>query len=74
MDPLARAVRHRLRREHGIEAGVPVLLSTEKPRCALVPGQGGNLLDYQARGHFGLGASSGCLPAPLRQSSCRLLW
>ncbi len=49
-DPLARAVRHRLRREHGLEAGIPVLLSVEKPRCALVPGQPGNLLDYQARG------------------------
>ena len=48
VDPLARSVRHRLRREHGIEAGVPVLLSTEKPRCALVPAEGGNLLDYQA--------------------------
>lgn len=37
VDPLARAVRHRLRREHGIASGVPVLLSTEKPRCKLVP-------------------------------------
>ena len=48
-DPLARAVRHRLRRDHNMEAGIPVLLSLEKPRCGLVPGQAGNLLDYQAR-------------------------
>lgn len=36
VDPLARAVRHRLRRVHGIEAGIPVLLSTEKQKCDLV--------------------------------------
>jgi molybdopterin/thiamine biosynthesis adenylyltransferase len=35
-DPLARAVRHRLRRAHGITGGVPVLFSTEPPRCGLV--------------------------------------
>uniref|UniRef100_A0A7S3QJN2 THIF-type NAD/FAD binding fold domain-containing protein n=1 Tax=Dunaliella tertiolecta TaxID=3047 RepID=A0A7S3QJN2_DUNTE len=35
-DALAKALRYRLRMEHGIEAGVPVLLSTEKPRCKLV--------------------------------------
>ena len=48
VDPLARAVRHRLRRAHGIGSGVPVLLSTEKPRCGLVPAEGANLADYQA--------------------------
>lgn len=49
MDPLARAVRQRLRRDHGIEAGVSVVLSSEKPRCALVPISevGENPLDYQ---------------------------
>ena len=36
VDPLARAVRHRLKRDHGIDGGVPVLLSTEKQRCELV--------------------------------------
>ena len=36
VDPLARAVRHRLKRDHNIESGVPVLLSTEKQRCKLV--------------------------------------
>ena len=48
-DRLARAVRARLRRDHGIEAGIPVVLSTERPRCALVPagGPGANPLDYQ---------------------------
>jgi tRNA A37 threonylcarbamoyladenosine dehydratase len=35
-DPLARAVRKRLRRAHGFGEGVTVLLSTEAPRCALV--------------------------------------
>ena len=48
VDPLARAVRHRLKRAHGINSGVPVLLSTEKPRCGLVPAEGTNLTDYQA--------------------------
>ena len=49
VDPLARAVRHRLRRQLGIEGGIPVLLSTEKPRCRLVPIDevGENPLDYQ---------------------------
>jgi tRNA A37 threonylcarbamoyladenosine dehydratase len=49
VDPLARAVRHRLRRDHGINDGLPVLLSTEKPRCRLVPIDevGDNPLDYQ---------------------------
>lgn len=36
VDPLARAVRHRLRRDHGVESGVPVVLSTERPRCGLI--------------------------------------
>lgn len=40
----------RLRREHGIAGGIPVLLSTERPRCqlvSLVDMEGGNPLDYQ---------------------------
>ena len=48
VDPLARAVRHRLKRAHGIGSGVPILLSTEKPRCGLVSAEGANLVDYQA--------------------------
>ena len=49
VDPLARAVRHRLKRNHGIVSGIPVVLSTERPRCALVPAgnEGDNPLDYQ---------------------------
>ena len=35
VDPLARAVRHRPKQVHGIESGIPVLLSTEKQRCKL---------------------------------------
>jgi hypothetical protein len=40
----------RLRKDHGVQGGVPVLLSTEKPRCQLVSladMQNGNPLDYQ---------------------------
>lgn len=36
-DPLSRAVRHRLKREHGIESGIPVVFSTEKPKAKLLP-------------------------------------
>jgi len=35
-DPLARTVRHRLRRGLGVKDAVPVLFSTEPPRCGLV--------------------------------------
>ena len=35
-DPLARAVRHRLRRLHGRSVELPVLFSSETPRCGLV--------------------------------------
>lgn len=53
----------RLRREHNIGSGVPVLLSTERPRCSLVAlGEvdeddpaGRTLKDYQVEG----GHSSG---------------
>jgi hypothetical protein len=40
----------RLRREYQIGGGIPVLLSTEKPRCQLVSMvdlDGANPLDYQ---------------------------
>lgn len=45
----------RLRKDHGIEAGVPVLLSTEKPRCGLVASEemsepGRSPSDFQVRG------------------------
>lgn len=55
VDPLARAVRHRLRRDCGILSGVPVLLSTEKPRCklvSLIDSDKENLLDYQVVPNF----------------------
>ncbi|GAB4818660.1 hypothetical protein N2152v2_005706 [Parachlorella kessleri] len=53
-DPLARAVRQRLRKQHGIETGIPVLLSTERPRCGLIFGgeEGSNPLDYQIVPNF----------------------
>ncbi len=54
VDPLARAVRHRLKRKHGIAQGIPVLLSTEKPLSKLVdvPAGGANPADYQVRNHL----------------------
>ena len=55
VDPLARAVRHRLKRDHGINGGIPVLLSTEKQRCDLVPVEaedGKSLKDYQVLPNF----------------------
>lgn len=36
-DPLARAVRHRLRFHHGIKEGVTVVFTNEKPQVSLVP-------------------------------------
>lgn len=51
-DPLSRSVRHRLRREHGIEVGIPVVFSLEKPKAKLLPFKGPsgdeeNPSDYQ---------------------------
>ncbi|XP_054798253.1 tRNA threonylcarbamoyladenosine dehydratase 2 isoform X2 [Prosopis cineraria] len=51
-DPLSRAVRHRLRKDHGIEGGIPVAFSLEKPKVKLLPfkgpsGEGENPSDYQ---------------------------
>ncbi|KAK2376861.1 NAD(P)-binding Rossmann-fold superfamily protein [Trifolium repens] len=51
-DPLSRSVRHRLRKEHGIEGGIPVVFSLEKPKVKLLPfkapsGEEENPSDYQ---------------------------
>ncbi|KAJ4837961.1 hypothetical protein Tsubulata_015680 [Turnera subulata] len=51
-DPLSRSVRHRLRRDHGIEGGIPVVFSLEKPKAKLLPfkgpsGEEENPSDYQ---------------------------
>ncbi|KAL6228340.1 hypothetical protein ACLB2K_002290 [Fragaria x ananassa] len=51
-DPLSRAVRHRLKREYGIEGGIPVVFSLEKPKAKLLPfkgpsGEEENPSDYQ---------------------------
>ncbi|CAN1829173.1 tRNA threonylcarbamoyladenosine dehydratase [Linum perenne] len=51
-DPLSRAVRHRLRKYHGIEGGIPVVFSLEKPKAKLLPfkgpsGEEENPSDYQ---------------------------
>ncbi|CAN4095128.1 unnamed protein product [Withania somnifera] len=41
-DPLSRAVRHRLRKDHGIDGGIPVVFSLEKPKAKLLPFKGPN--------------------------------
>ncbi|GAB4831593.1 hypothetical protein Ancab_005605 [Ancistrocladus abbreviatus] len=51
-DPLSRAVRHRLRKDYGIEGGIPVVFSLEKPKVKLLPfngpsGEEENPTDYQ---------------------------
>ncbi|KAK6789964.1 hypothetical protein RDI58_013764 [Solanum bulbocastanum] len=51
-DPLSRAVRHRLRKDHGIDGGIPVVFSLEKPKAKLLPfkgpsGEEENPSDYQ---------------------------
>lgn len=55
-DPLARAVRYRLKKDFDIKSGITVLLSTEKPRCSLVAaGEGDgpeNMSDYQVIPNF----------------------
>ncbi|XP_072149217.1 tRNA threonylcarbamoyladenosine dehydratase isoform X2 [Setaria viridis] len=38
-DPLSRSVRYRLKKEHGIEGGIPVVFSLEKPKAKLLPFQ-----------------------------------
>lgn len=52
MDPLSRTVRSRLKRDHGIESGIQVVFSTEKPKAKLLPFEGTeessqNPLDFQ---------------------------
>ncbi|KAG4149756.1 hypothetical protein ERO13_D05G353450v2, partial [Gossypium hirsutum] len=47
-------VRHRLRKDHGIEGGIPVVFSLEKPKAQLLPfrgpsGEEDNPSDYQVR-------------------------
>lgn len=51
-DPLSRSVRYRLRKDYGIDGGIPVVFSLEKPKAKLLPfkGPGGeeeNPSDYQ---------------------------
>ena len=54
VDPLARSVRYRLRRDYAIEKNIPVLLSTEKPRCGLVycGDDGVDMTEYQVIPNF----------------------
>ncbi|PPD96674.1 hypothetical protein GOBAR_DD06310 [Gossypium barbadense] len=47
-------VRHRLRKDHGIKGGIPVVFSLEKPKAQLLPfrgpsGEEDNPSDYQVR-------------------------
>ncbi|KAJ7525645.1 hypothetical protein O6H91_17G060400 [Diphasiastrum complanatum] len=51
-DPLSRSVRYRLRREYGIESGITVVFSLERPKSKLLPfkgpeGEESNPSDYQ---------------------------
>lgn len=51
-DPLSRAVRHRLKRDYGIEGGISVVFSLERPKAKLLPfkgpsGEAENPSDYQ---------------------------
>ncbi|XP_065850024.1 tRNA threonylcarbamoyladenosine dehydratase isoform X1 [Euphorbia lathyris] len=51
-DPLSRSVRHRLRKDYGIDGGIPVVFSLEKPKAKLLPfkgpsGEEDNPTDYQ---------------------------
>ncbi|KAJ8763114.1 hypothetical protein K2173_023319 [Erythroxylum novogranatense] len=41
-DPLSRSVRHRLRKGYGIDGGIPVVFSLEKPKAKLLPFAGSN--------------------------------
>lgn len=47
-------VRHRLKKDYGIEGGIPIVFSLEKPKVKLLPFKGPsgaeeNPLDYQVR-------------------------
>ncbi|TYH67393.1 hypothetical protein ES332_D06G185400v1 [Gossypium tomentosum] len=52
LHPSKARVRHRLRKDHGIEGGIPVVFSLEKPKAQLLPfrgpsGEEDNPSDYQ---------------------------
>ncbi|PPD66152.1 hypothetical protein GOBAR_DD36969 [Gossypium barbadense] len=52
--PKTPKVRHRLKKDHGIEGGIPVVFSLEKPKAKLLPfrgpsGEEDNPSDYQVR-------------------------
>ncbi|TYH37698.1 hypothetical protein ES332_D12G058200v1 [Gossypium tomentosum] len=52
LHPSRARVRHRLRKDHGIEGGIPVVFSLEKPKAQLLPfrgpsGEEDNPSDYQ---------------------------
>lgn len=52
-------MRHRLRREHDIDGGLPVVFSTERPKVKLLPfkgptGEEANPADYQVRRTLGV--------------------
>ncbi|PPD84818.1 hypothetical protein GOBAR_DD18261 [Gossypium barbadense] len=54
IDNIDTKVRHRLRKDHGIEGGIPVVFSLEKPKAQLLPfrgpsGEEDNPSDYQVR-------------------------
>lgn len=56
-DPLSRTVRHRLKKDHGIDSGIPVVFSLEKPKTKLLPfrgtsGEEENPSDYQIVPNF----------------------
>ncbi|GAB2221491.1 hypothetical protein Drorol1_Dr00012672 [Drosera rotundifolia] len=69
-DPLSRVVRHRLKKEYGIEGGIPVVFSLEKPKVKLLPFRGPsggeeNPSDYQIVPGFRVRIIPvlGCIPA-----------
>lgn len=50
-------MRHRLRKDHGIDGGIPVVFSLEKPKAKLLPftgpsGEEENPSDYQVKKKF----------------------
>lgn len=56
-EKLIEQVRHRLRKDHGIDGGIPVVFSLEKPKAKLLPfkgpsGEEENPSDYQVRIDF----------------------
>ncbi|PPD79906.1 hypothetical protein GOBAR_DD23172 [Gossypium barbadense] len=54
LHPSKARVRHRLRKDHGIEGGIPIVFSLEKPKAQLLPfrgpsGEEDNPSNYQVR-------------------------